>query len=326
MKNIILTFIVTLCGISPSFAQTQDETNEALEFHPLDIGTYWVYRQRIFSDLPMFSDTTYYSIEVVADTTLANGTDYAVLRYFNYSPGFGPHHITDMGEDEYGNDIFYVFERVNPETAEVLQWAPTEDDPFNEVLIDSLTIGILEYYITSERWDWSVLGGIETTFCYSNATTVIFDQSVEKIWCRLISFFDVDYILARGFGLVNVSGQGLEIDLILFRDSDGNEYIDPLHVNTPKEPEIPMGVVLHANYPNPFNPTTNISYELPEAADVQLAIYDLTGRKVAELQNGRQSAGLHTVAFDASTLSSGVYIYRIQAGNEVLARKMTLIK
>ena len=324
MKNIILTFIVTLCGISPSFAQTQDETNEALEFHPLDIGTYWVYRQRIFSDLPMFSDTTYYSIEVVADTTLANGTDYAVLRYFNYSPGFGPHHITDSGEDEYGNDIFYVFERVNPETAEVFQWAPTEDDPFNEVLVDSLTIGIPDYYITAERWDW--LAGIDSTECRSAFETEVFDQTVEKIRCQLLSFVPVFYNLAKGFGLISIRLVGLETDLILFRDADGNEFIDPQHVNTPIEPEIPTGLVLHTNYPNPFNPTTNISYELPEAADVQLAIFDLSGRKVAELQNGRQIAGLHTVAFDASSMSSGVYIYRIQAGNEVLARKMTLIK
>ncbi len=324
MKHLIYTLLIfTICAV-PTQAQTTDETNEALEFYPLEIGTYWVYRQRIFSDLPMFSDTTYYSIEVVADTTLTNGAKYSVLRYFNYSPTFGPHHITDSGEDEYGNDIFYVFERVKPETAEVLQWAPTEEDPFNEILIDSLTIGMDWYYITAERWDYP--GVIDSTSCNSTFATEVFDQTVERISCQLLSFAPVFYSLARGFGLVNVSGVGLEIDLILFRDSDGNEYIDPLHVNTPKESEIPMGAVLHANYPNPFNPTTNISFELPEAADVQLAIYDLTGRKVAVLENGSRAAGLHTIAFDAANLSSGVYLYRLQTGTFVQTRKMLLVK
>ncbi|MEX0859068.1 MAG: BspA family leucine-rich repeat surface protein, partial [Balneolaceae bacterium] len=91
--------------------------------------------------------------------------------------------------------------------------------------------------------------------------------------------------------------------------------------------ELPQHVALNQNYPNPFNPSTAISYELPEASDVTLQVYDMTGRQIATLINREaKSAGRHTVQFDAGRLSSGVYIYRMKAGNTVITKKLTLIK
>ncbi|MEQ9309207.1 MAG: discoidin domain-containing protein [Balneolaceae bacterium] len=90
--------------------------------------------------------------------------------------------------------------------------------------------------------------------------------------------------------------------------------------------EIPTELKLDQNYPNPFNPTTNISYTIPVAGNVELSIYSLSGQKVVELVNERQPSGQHVVSWDASTLASGIYFYRITTGNEVLTRKMVLIK
>lgn len=90
--------------------------------------------------------------------------------------------------------------------------------------------------------------------------------------------------------------------------------------------EFPQSIALRQNYPNPFNPTTSVSFDLPEATEMRLDVYNIQGQRVATLVNGAMSAGTHSVTFDASSLSSGVYVYRLQAGNIVLSRKMTLIK
>jgi Secretion system C-terminal sorting domain len=89
---------------------------------------------------------------------------------------------------------------------------------------------------------------------------------------------------------------------------------------------IPKEFVLLQNYPNPFNPGTVISYLLPENGFVTLKVYDMIGREVKTLVNDRQTAGTHSVKFNAGNLSSGVYFYRLQAGNYVNTKKLMLIK
>ena len=92
------------------------------------------------------------------------------------------------------------------------------------------------------------------------------------------------------------------------------------------ESELPDVVALNQNYPNPFNPSTQITYQLPQQSDVRLQVFDMTGRQVATLVNESMNAGTHTINFDGSELSSGVYLYKLQAGTTILSRKLTLIK
>jgi hypothetical protein len=85
---------------------------------------------------------------------------------------------------------------------------------------------------------------------------------------------------------------------------------------------LPTTYALLQNYPNPFNPTTVVRYQLPVVNDVRLAVYDILGREVSLLVNERKDAGVYEVKFDASRLSSGVYLYRLQAGDFTQAQKM----
>ena len=89
---------------------------------------------------------------------------------------------------------------------------------------------------------------------------------------------------------------------------------------------IPQKFALHQNYPNPFNPVTTIQYALKQKEDVQLILYDILGKKVTTLVDKSQNAGWYSVEFDATNLASGVYIYRLQAGDFVRARKMIVVK
>lgn len=88
----------------------------------------------------------------------------------------------------------------------------------------------------------------------------------------------------------------------------------------------PADFILAQNYPNPFNPATQIRYNIPSDVQVNLSIYDLQGRTIANLVNQTQPAGSYVVDFNASELASGTYFYRLEAGSNVATKKMILIK
>jgi hypothetical protein len=93
-----------------------------------------------------------------------------------------------------------------------------------------------------------------------------------------------------------------------------------------KQTSLPQKFFVDQNYPNPFNPSTTISYGIPRAAFVTAKVFNVLGQEVMTLFSGYQGAGVYTLAFDASELSSGVYLYRIQAGSAVDIKRMVLMK
>jgi hypothetical protein len=114
------------------------------------------------------------------------------------------------------------------------------------------------------------------------------------------------------------------------KDIDNSQISTSFSVNSTTGVEevvaLPTEFSLSQNYPNPFNPSTSIKFGLPTASNVSLKVYNILGEEVASLVNKAMPAGYNTVTFDASKLGTGVYIYRIQAGNFVQVKKMMLVK
>ncbi len=88
----------------------------------------------------------------------------------------------------------------------------------------------------------------------------------------------------------------------------------------------PQKFSLSQNYPNPFNPSTVIKYGLPTASNVKLEVFNMLGQRVAVLVNARQEAGYHQAVFDNADVSSGVYLYTIQAGQFRASKKFLLLR
>ena len=121
------------------------------------------------------------------------------------------------------------------------------------------------------------------------------------------------------------------IDVIMTAFSNNTEaqlkvVVNSSMVNNETSTGLPQQYTLSQNYPNPFNPSTQIEYALPKATQVTLEVFNSVGQKVMELVNGQKSAGYHTATFNASALSSGVYLYKLTTPSFTETKKMLLIK
>jgi hypothetical protein len=126
---------------------------------------------------------------------------------------------------------------------------------------------------------------------------------------------------------LNASGNSIRIRSVGGGlDVDRADFYRIITTGVNERSKVPEGYALWQNYPNPFNPTTNIHFALGKPSQVKLTVYNVLGQKVATLLDHRMNAGTHTIEFDASRLTSGVYFYRLEAGDFLAQRRMLLIK
>jgi len=115
-------------------------------------------------------------------------------------------------------------------------------------------------------------------------------------------------------------------------DGNGDIYLDNIYfhkgqpVSVEDQEVTPSNFTLEQNYPNPFNPSTKINFSTKNASQVSLEVYNVMGQKLATLVNGFVNSGNHTVSFDATNFASGMYLYKLTAGNFSSVKSMMLIK
>lgn len=148
----------------------------------------------------------------------------------------------------------------------------------------------------------------------------------------------VDNVTFAKIGFIHGSGTTTQLHQYSFIDENASghvyyrlkqmdlngtyKYSKVVEVNVVK----PAVFSLNQNYPNPFNPSTTISYSIPEKSFVTIRVYDVLGNLVTSLVNSQMEAGEHSVNFNASSLSSGIYYYQITAGNNIATKKLMLLK
>ena len=186
----------------------------------------------------------------------------------------------------------------------------------NGKTIDSTLINTSTIYLKAQ----ANYGTSRASFAYG-----LNDQSFGKLGNNLSMKFDLSIFTGNKFCLFNYATieTGGFVDFDWFR-IDWSELTDvDIEENTNN---VPNDFFLEQNYPNPFNPSTKIKFDLPEESEVKIRVYDMLGREVSTLLEGVKAAGWYTVDFDGTQLSSGVYVYIMNANNRVFTRKMILLR
>ncbi|NWG27549.1 MAG: T9SS type A sorting domain-containing protein [Ignavibacteriaceae bacterium] len=309
MKYLILFSLI----ISFTFAQI-DSLDEALKYYPLQIGNYWEYKN-YYWEIPFYKDSSAHSIEIIGDTILLNNRNYKILLQKN---------IPDDGFS------FKIYERVDSLTACVYRYSTDTVFINNEYLVDSLLAQPGDYFAGSRTGYSSFGNGIFSTLCVAEYEDTVLDLITDVKELQDQSFIPgLNYTLAKGLGFV--SSISCEFSCgstnLVYALINGVEYGD--RITKVEENEIialPSAYILYQNFPNPFNPTTTISFYLPCESEVKLLIYDLKGALICKLANEYHKSGKYKYTFDASVYSSGLYFYRLITDEIVLSKKMLLIK
>lgn len=284
-----------------------------LDYYPLKIGNKWYYEKIELENLNdpihnfIVTDTLFF--EVLSDTLMPNGIKYFVLS--ENALGIGNYIYN-------GYDGIYYYKK--------------EDS--SDVLVFNYFANLDEYYSVS-------INNISRVSLFNTQKDIIFGDSIATLGFNadgLVSFY-ISFAEGLGPAYYSTSHQEpITYRLIGYNINDYSFGYSPI-VGITKKGKLPVEFSLSQNYPNPFNPTTTIEYTIPDVATqnslpigrqvaqvTNLIIYDVLGREITTLVNKEQSPGKHQIVFDASNLSSGIYYYSLRINNQIISKKMIVLK
>ena len=271
---------------------------------------------------------TYNATAVYYNTELSIAVVYSVTEggdLYKYATSEGCEYIGNFGTDLIvGLSVYYNYSLSQAvvyavvSNGDLRKYATGEgfediDDDFYDPIVDIATYynaGAAEavvYGVTSggQLWEYSTSTGLTEIGNFGTAGVV-----------GLATYYNDNTAHAVVYALTYIGG------LWEYSTNDGfygnvAAVEDPIAIPTAQ---------LHQNYPNPFNPSSTIEFTLLQPRDIQLTVYNIQGHQVTKLVDEPRNAGIYQVRFDGYGLASGVYVYRLVAGDQVVARKMVLIR
>jgi len=221
-----------------------------------------------------------------------------------YSPTISNNTINENFANNRGGGIYCVYNS-HAEAVNNILWANIATEG-NEIYLDGSSSVTITYSDIQDTL-WPGEGNIDADpyFCFSDTAYYWLTENSPCVEAGCDSLGNPD-------STVNIGAFGIGCE----------EHLDISDRNI----VLPYSFTLSQNYPNPFNPTTTISFAIEHPQFVTLKVYDLLGREIRTLIDGDRQAGQHTVPFDASNLSSGMYFYHLQAGDMAESKRMVLLK
>jgi hypothetical protein len=232
-----------------------------------------------------------------------------------------------------GNNYPHISQGPNPGELFVV-WQQWEDDGTGSPVIVQPTGGSGTPIFCTDIWGsysndggvtWSqpvyLAGNPSESDVYPNIpSNFVWNASSDSVYIDLLWMYDTN----PSVSFSNFPTYSDPTEVIWYYERVAVEAIPATGIEDPQN--VVSGYKLEQNYPNPFNPSTTIAFEIQKTENVKIEIYNTLGEKVATVLNDRMNAGPHEITFDASNLASGVYVYRMTAGDTKLTRKMMLLK
>jgi hypothetical protein len=279
------------------------------EFNPLHVGDIWQYQ--IEETFP------YYITTRIDKDSIINGK-----KYFKK--------INRIGDLNPQNRNLISWERNDSlvDNSYMLDYQDVNNDGNNmdELPIDSLSLPIHSHYI-SYKYSFpgsQYLAGKKEALIYDTSWAIVWNDTVLVKWIQYNQFLLGEMIIADKFGTISSDVEFTYTNLI-GAVIDGKKYGILVSVDNEQIP-IQNDFILCNNYPNPFNPSTIISYYLPKTCRIKIKIYDLFGREVALLINEEQTLGNHKIKFTPNNLASGIYFYSLISNSKIITKKMLFLK
>ena len=301
-RVVYLTFFLATAAGSQPPAGTSD-------FLPLAVGNRWLYN--------------YYH------------EAYAYTEYYSDRVDSGQVEVMVTGVSVYSDyNLWHLQETANYRTR---LWQHSGGDPAQDSIMHSQVLFDVQEVLTSQHMVVNFGGSWIFRFVFPYDTTVIYRYAVPNTLDLKRYSPPIAYNSGSAYQRSLVFRVAVGLDSmgysIKYSSSSGNvgaaQLIDHtvvVGVSTSGNGSLPTELSISQNYPNPFNPSTTIRYSLPHRSHVTLTVFNTLGQQITVLQNGEVEAGYHEVQFNAAGLASGVYFYRLQAGDFVQVNKLVLLK